>query len=378
MKLRKKLFCITHAKYQLFSLALSLMVLVTLSPSQVKAQDQARALWDLYKQGQFEEVELQGKALLNTGTESGSILLAVGRSLADLLRPSEALFFLQRAMASDHQKTWVYAWAQVYLGKCRYDLDEVELAREAWVLARDCGATKNATNEAISYLNYMGLSESFAKWPIQESEHFLFHFSPRLIDVDRELFAQQHELVYNYVTTWFGGGPDRKIRFFIWQDQEEAHQAGIPQLGFSLAENYLIHARVDQTVGHEMTHVISHHAVNPVLKTGLINEGAAVFFDGTRRNWMQLAKESRLAQAERRGFDDLVPLSIMALWEDWDLQTIDVSYPVAGAFVNMLIKKGGRDRFLEAFVDHSPEYFKAIYGDELSAWIKEFNIELNN
>ncbi len=204
--------------------------------AQAQAQDPGMVLWDLYKQGQADEVVCQGNALLNTCTESGSILLGVGRSLADMQSNGEALFFLQRAVVADRQKTWVYAWAQVYVGKCRYSLEEMDQAREAWILARDCGATLNATKEAIMHLKHLGLAESYDHWTSHETEHFSFHFSPLLAATDRELFGQQHELMYDQVTAWFDGGPDRKIRFFVWEGKEEARQAGMPELGFSLSE----------------------------------------------------------------------------------------------------------------------------------------------
>lgn len=353
-------------------------LLVAMFFSTAHAQDPAMALWELYKQGQFEEVELQGKALLNTGTESSSILLAVGRSLTDLQRQSEAVFFLQRAVASDQNKTWIYAWAQVYVGKCRYHLQEMGLARDAWIAARDCAATEHATNEAIHYLKFFGLAESYDHWAGLETEHFSFYFSPVLIDTDKAVYAQQHELMYDQLVAWFGSPPKHRIRFFVWSDKTEAYLAGMPELGFSMPDGLVTHVCLEQTVGYEMTHIISNHAINPVVKIGLINEGAAVVFDGTGRNWMERAKKAREYQALFSSTFRPVPLSAMALWLDWGSQTTDISYPVAGAFVNMLIQKGSREQFLEAFHDQSPEHFRQVYGDDLAVWIREFDDLLND
>lgn len=353
------------------------LVMIGLGTSPARAQDPALPLWDLYKQGQFEDVVFQGKALLNTGTESGAILLAVGRSLTDLNKQDEAQFFLQRAIVADYQKSWIYAWAQVYLGKCQYHLQDIESAAKSWVLARDCRATRNATQEANRYLANLGLSDRYVSWEKHETEHFVFHFSPGLVGADKELFSQQHEDMYDYQTIWFGGGPDRKTRYFIWKDAEEASQAGMPALGFSLPEYFVSHVRFEQTVGHEMNHIISHHAIKPATKTGLINEGSAKFFDGTGRNWMEVAKGARAAQAKNRGTGEAVPLSVMALWLDWGSQTIDVSYPVAGAFVEMMVKNGGQERFLEAFKDQSPENFGQVYGEEFAQWVSDFDAHLN-
>jgi len=353
------------------------LALMALASGSVQAQDSSLNLWDLYKQGEFEEVVLQGKALLNTGTETGSILLAVGRSLADMDRHEEATFFLQRAIVSDNQKTWVYAWGQVYLGKCHYHQGEFSAAREALIAARDCGATRNATNEAIRSLNVLGLAESYDHWDNVETEHFSCYFSPRLKNPDRAVFTAELEQAHARLTTWFKGTPKRKIRFFQWVDNDEASQTGIPELSFSLPEDNICHVGLGRAVEHELSHLIISQVVNPVVKSGLISEGTECFFANQEGSWLPLAREARLAQAQEMGLADPVPLSVMSLWLDWESQTEAVARSVAAAFVNILIQKGGQDLFLEALSDQSPAHFQKIYGAELAAWIKVFENDLN-
>jgi tetratricopeptide (TPR) repeat protein len=353
------------------------VALLTAGPNGALAQDPSMELWDFYKLGQFEEVVSQGKALLNTGTESGSILLAVGRSLADLERQEEAVFFLKRAVASDKDKTWVYAWAQVYLGKCQFHLGEPALAKDAWVLARDCGATQYATNEAIRHLNTLGLAESYNHWSHSESEHFSCYFSPGLVNVDKADFLEKLEQSHEHINSWFKGSSHHKIRYFLWVDEEESTLAGIPHLGFSLPDEFVCHAGVGQAVEHELARVILHHAVDPVLTSGLISNGTAGFFETGKDGWLQLAREARATQAKKRGMAGPVPLSVMSLWLDWESQTEAVAQPLAAAFVVTLIQQGGKDRYLEALRDQSPTHFREIYGDVLDVWIKSFEAELN-
>lgn len=331
----------------------------------------ADALWEIYQEGRFEEVITQGKALLAAEDETAQVNLAVGRSLVHLEKYEEAFPYLNRAAEIDPLKTWVYAWAQVYLGIVHYENGDETMARQAWILARDCNATRNATRNAVGNLNLLGLSEFFDNWKPFATEHFSFRFSDRLVDLDRVEFARLHEDAYQIISKWFGGGPEKKIRFLVWTDQAEADEAGMPPLGFSRPEEFLVHALVSQTLGHEMTHVISHHALQPTKVVGLINEGISVHLDQTGRDQMKRAQDTWNNTTPRP-----LKVSIPALWLDWSLAPDVLSYPVAGAFVAMLIDKGGKDRFLEFFVDQSYGHAQEIYGDKLAGWINEFEAEL--
>lgn len=353
----------------------SLLVLALLVPVLAFAQTAnpgpADALWPLYKEGRFQEVVTEGKALLADDANTAQVNLAVGRSLVDLERFSEALPFLQQAVALDPDQTWVFAWAQVYLGAAHLQSGDDDAARQAWRLARDCHATRNATRNAESQLKFFGLSEFFDAWQPFETEHFSFRFSGRLKDFDRVKFARRHEKAYAAISKWFGGGPDRKIRFFLWAEQQEADEAGMPVLGFSRPTLYVTHALLGQTVGHEMTHIISFYALEPSVRNGLINEGVAVYLDQTHRDQLQRARRLRAQEAKAA-----VRVSIPAVWQDWSLAPESYGYPLAGAWVKLLVDKGGKKKFFEFFTDQSYAHAQEVYGDRLADWITEFEHQL--
>lgn len=348
-----------------------LPLLVAATPALTQETGPADQLWPLYREGRFEEVVSRGQALIATGSESAAVNLAVGRCLVDLTRFEEGLPYLQKAVQQDAARTWVYAWAQVYLGNAHQALDDFPAAGRAWTLARDCRATRNATSAAAGSLLAFGLSEFFAGWRSFETDHFSFLFSNRLQDFDRVQYARIREEAYATITGWFGGGPGRKIRFIVWSSQEEADEAGMPTLGFSRPMQYLTHTLVQQTVGHEMTHVISYHALKPTVRTALINEGVAVHLDLTGRDQMARARRVLEQQKPRP-----LQVSIPALWLDWSLAPDTFSYPLAGAFVAMLIEKGGKEKFLEFFPDQSYTHALQIYGDDLGRWTQEFEARL--
>ncbi len=357
------------------------LVLIAVLAGAAAAQDApakgpADPLWELYKQGRFDEVVNQGKALLSTGTETAQVNLAVGRALVDQDKAAEGEIFLKRAADLDlTDRTWVYAWAEVYLGAVRLRLGDDDGARAAWLAARDCNATANATRNANNNLTGFALDPSFDKWDTFRTEHFLFRFSDKLTDFDRADYARRHEEAYAKIRAWFGGAPDQPIRFVVWADQDEATAAGMPTLGFARPRLDLVHCLVNQTVGHEMAHVIGYAAVHPVNATGLINEGTAVYLDQTGRDRMAVA-EAALAAARADTSAVLPPFSVRALWDDWSLAPDGVSYPLAGAWVARLVEKGGKDRFLQFYVDQSRDHAKEVYGADLEGWIDGFEQDL--
>jgi hypothetical protein len=335
----------------------------------------ADPLWELYRQGRFDEVVRQGKALLNTGTETAQVNLAVGRALADQGGCDEGIIYLERAVEMDPQRTWVYAWAQNYLGNCGWLAGDEDAARRGWTAARDANATRNATRQAAMNLVGLGLAEFYDSWTTFTTENFAFRFSDKLTDLDRTAYAREHEEAYARISAWFGGGPDDPIRFFVWADQEEATAAGMPALGFAKPEYDMVHCLAQQTVGHEMTHVISFHALEPAVRTGLINEGTAVHFDQTGRDQLDRARRA-LAAARTTAGEPLPPVATAALWEDWSLLPQEVGYPLAGAWVRVLIEKGGKERFLEFYRDQTLAHARRVYGDDLQGWLEEFDAAL--
>ena len=347
---------------------LAVLMTATLALAQEGPADR---LWELYKAGRFEDVVREGKVEITTGTATAQVNLAVGRSLVDLERYQEGLVYLETAARMDPDRTWVYAWAKNYAGAAYFGLDRIEEARAAWIAARDCAATRNATRNAVNNLNFLGLAERFDSWETFTSEHFIFHYSSHLENFDGAAYARSHEKAYEVISAWFGGGPAEPVKFFVWSDQEEASEAGMPALGFARPELNLVHARVEQTVGHEMTHVIAVHALEPTVQVGLINEGTAVYHDQTGRD--QLAK-ARRALADRG--EEGVKVSVAALWEDWSLLPTEVSYPLGGAWVKVLVDQGGREKFLEFFTDQSLDHAREVYGADLQTWLDEFETAL--
>ena len=331
----------------------------------------ADRLWDLYREGRFEEVVTRGKAELTAGTPTAQVNLAVGRALVDLEKFQESLLYLETAVLQDSDQTWIYAWAKVYLGSAHFRLGAREMAQAAWSQARDCAATPNATRAAVDNLKLLGLAASYDRWRTFSSEHFEFHYSPRLEDFDGVAYARRHEEAFAAVTAWCGAVPADRILFFVWADSAEAGAAGLPPVGFARPKLNLVHVAVDQTVGREMTRVITARALRPAVVVGLIDDGLAVYHDqsgGDRLERARRALEASPAPAVR--------VSVAALWEDGSLLPEEITASLGAAWVDMLVTRGGRTRFLEFFRDQRLSHARAVYGSDLETWLEELDAAL--
>jgi hypothetical protein len=121
---------------------------------------------------------------------------------------------------------------------------------------------------------------------------------------------------------------------------------------------------VNQTVGHEITHLAVYHGAQPTQRTGLINEGLAVYFDQSGRDRYATARAA-LAAAGRK------TVSIETLWTDWASVPPRVSYPVAGAFVHHLMERGGPAAIKQLARHQTLDRAQQIYGDDLARYMAE-------
>ena len=105
------------------------------------------------------------------------------------------------------------------------------------------------------------------------------------------------------------------------------------------------------------------------VKTRFINEGTAVCFDQTNHERLQQVKE-RIASGDMQ-------ISIKGCWEDGNLYPDEILYPLSGLFVEGLIDKFGREKFLEFFSDQTYDHARDVYGNKLDIFIREFEDKIN-
>ncbi len=322
-------------------------------------------LSDLYGQGQKERALELARERLAASPADRELNLMVGRCLVDLGHAREGKPFLQQVV-DGNQADWRHGWARFYLGYIALQEGDDDTARALWTEVRDTKLTRNVARNAAGSLAAFAIDETFADWHRVRTEHCLFAFSPAHADRDLQAFADAHEQAWRQLTDYFGGVPAWSVRYVVWDSEDEARLlAGIQSLGFARPEACLVHCRWDQTVGHELTHVISYQALKPSTRTGLINEGLAVCFDLTGRDRLATAKQAVAAA----GLDTL---DLAALWEQAPTDQEIWFYPVAGAWVQTLRDRGGKEALLTLCREQTLANARVVYGDSLTVWMDEF------
>jgi len=329
---------------------------------------------ELYWQERYAEARTVCDSLLIETPDDYALVHMLGRILTDTHEYAEAVPHLEHCL-SLRAPAWARCWSNLYLGICALNAGDKVAALDYWSAVIKGPNTSNASSTVCLYLQSCLDSKVYADWVVRDAPHVEFRFSPAISDLDYDAYAAAHESAYAFIAAWCGADEVRPIRYFVWDSREDAKEASrnrdtcIPTPGFNRATVSLVHVRRDQTIGHETAHVLSLRTLKPARISGLISEGLAVFLDMTKRDRMDTAR------ATLRGHEG--PVTIDALCRDWGTFPDTVSYPVAGAFVQMLVEKGGREKFLELFRDQTLARARAIYGADLDAWLDAFERDLN-
>lgn len=328
-----------------------------------------RDLHELYGQGQKARALELARERLAASPGDRDLNLLVGRCLVDLGGGVAGRPYLQPVVDAN-LADWQHAWAQFYLGYIAVLEGNDELGRALWNEVREAKLTQNVARNADGHLSGFALAEAFADWRHLETAHCRFTFSPALADRDLQAFADEHEAAWKYLTGFFGGEPPWQVRYVVWSSKEEALRvAGIKDLGFARPEACLVHCRWDQTVGHELAHVVSYQALKPKSRTALINEGLAVSLDLTGRDRLATARQAVAAA----GLDSL---DLAALWENPPTDQEAWFYPVAGAWVQSLQERGGKDALFQLCREQTLANARVVYGESLGEWMDAFVAKL--
>ena len=339
--------------------------------SSLIAQDIQKELGDLYYKKNYDELFKRTDDLLKKDSNEPTVNLLKGRALVDLGKFNEGKPFIEKAIEYDNNKSWRKAWGLNYLALINFNSGnqlEAKLNLESCLLMN---ATKNVSKMAKSILMLFGLDQHYDNWTIVETENYVFHFPPNTAVTNIDSFINIREEAFESVNKFFTITIPKKIDFIAWNENEDARDNGIPQLGFSKPEYCLIHSRYNQTLGHEITHIISHYYSEKQIISRFINEGISVAFDLTNEDKLKSAKKQKLED----NFDGSI--SILEAWNDPKKYSEWVYYPFAGEFIKRLLEKGGKEKFLKLVSNQTYESAKKIYGNTLLKIIDELEEEVN-
>ncbi|WP_163714611.1 tetratricopeptide repeat protein [Mangrovibacterium lignilyticum] len=325
-------------------------------------------LWKLYGSRDYDKVIEKAKPHLDNDSIKVDLNLLLGRTYADKADFKTAIPFLEYTVNNTPDNSWRKAWALGYLGACQFMLQNYNDSRKVIKECFDLNTTKNVSRYAYSKILLFGFDDFYKDWKIVESEHFRFHFQ-HMDDSDIESYIASREAAFQNINIFFDSELPKKIDFFVWNSKEDAKELLRTNLGFADPHFCIVHSHYQQTIGHEMTHVISNYSTNMIQKTGLINEGTSVCFDQTNQDKEQIVKDW-LKNNDKK-------LTISDIWTNWKNYPDELTYPLAGLFVKELIDNFGKEQFIEFFSNQTYDNAKSVFGDKLDKLINDFENEIN-
>lgn len=310
--------------------------------------------YKLYEKKQYREALTIATKLVKSGKTSSACALA-GRLYVDIGVYDSSISYLKCAIEEDMNQTWLSAWSHAYLGKAYIALGDKQNGIEELRTAVKLNKTKNSTAFALELLEYAAIEPD---WVVIDGKHITYYFQDTAgWTKDVQTYITLHEDAYEKIDKVFKSILPRKLAFYVWNNTTVAEKLLKRPLGFTSAQRCLSHVRRDQTIGHEMTHTLSYWGwgIEPVKETRFISEGVAVAFDQRKEEKVQTAR-SAVKGADIHSVTDL--------WKS-DTASEALLYPVAGAFVEYLFKKGTPAQFKLLMKDQSMASAEKIYGKVL-------------
>lgn len=317
----------------------------------------------LFQDGDFEKVVENGSRILESNSNDLTLCHLVGRALTELKKFDNAIPLLEKATIKT-APDWMKSWSFGYLGICNYATGNLKESKNNFKKAIKLNATKNSTKFAENRLKLILLPEYTKDWEVFETENIKFYIQPNHQIGDIKLYCSAREDAFKENNAFFNASLYKKIDFYVWSDFDEGKKVLGEEIGFANPDLCIINSKVNQTKGHEITHILCDYGIKPNKKNRLINEGIAVAFDLSNRNHLELAKS--LNQKN---------LSIKDLMNEPFTFPENVIYPVGGALIKYLIEKKDKELIKRLLKEQTYEVLLEVYGVEI---IEEFDQKIKN
>lgn len=310
----------------------------------------ADRLKSLYQEGKLTETITEGQQIC---AEYPFDILAnyyTGRAMVDDKQFSAAIPYLKRATTNEAPRSMA-AWAHGYLGISYYISDDILSAQRELRRVLALKATPNSVQFAEKYLRLFQLSNEYNDWRIVEMEYIRFHVQPDHGISDLLDYCGQRLDAYKKINAFFEADLPKKIDFYVWSNPAQGRESLERNVGFANSNLCIINARVQQSKGHEITHILCDYGLGVAAKNRLINEGVAVLFDQTKRDRISLAKTVLPAD-----------FSLEKMFRSPDEYEEDILYPIGGAFIEYLLNEGGEELLKELLRDQRWNNLLDLYG----------------
>ena len=311
-----------------------------------------------YKNGDNKKVVIEAEKILENYPNNFDANHLLGRALTDLKKYTKAIPYLDKLTNDNHTPKWIKSWSYGYLGVCHFATDEPEKSKKCLQLAILENGTKNSTSYANKRLKWFQMTNYFDDWTIIETVNIRFHIQPNHSIKNVQKYCNNREEAYNKNNGFFKARPYKKIDFYAWSNPIEGKLILDKAVGFANSNLCIINSRIDQTLGHEITHILCDSGIKPKIKNRLINEGICVMFD--------LSKRDRFSQARSVNLNGL---KVKELLEKADKLPDNIIYPLGGALIKFLYDKGDNDKLKSLLKEQTWENLLELYGTQ---FIEEF------
>ncbi len=350
-------------------LALAVVLAGLLVPA---AQAQNADLYDLYQKRDLQGCLDGALPRLAQAPNDRDLNHLVGRCLVEIGRPEEARPYLEMVVKGVGPKDWRYAFSLLNLGLVQWWEEDREGTRLTWTIAATDPKLSTVSQSATYYLARCGLAEDYAAFGEMAGERVHCRFAPGVAGSDREAFLRHAEETWARLAAFFGGEPDRGGDIVVWTDAGAAQQVvQVPVLGYSFPDLCVVHTLLASPLGRDLTPVFVRWVSRPTEPVRFMVDGVAEVCDG--RAGVDRLAEARAALAAAQ----ITAVDVPRWWQDHLTLPASALRPVSGAFVQMLLDRGGREKLLQLL--HQPTFVHAweVYGrEDLQAIIDAITADL--
>ncbi len=328
-----------------------------------------------FENSRYHRVIILGNQILEEQQGDYDIFLLIGKAHNALNEFEEALPYLIKANEYAEIE-WQYAAAYVEIMEAYYAIDNKEKAMRYYNKGIHVRGTKEVQRKFQKLSMLFGYNPMYNDWISVKTEHFSFHFEDILSIDDVDNYIEERIEAFLTINEFYEATLPKRIDFFVWKSKGVAQKKLKKFLGFTNPKYCISHNKMSQTLGHEIAHSISYWYYKNNTRNRFINEGIGVYFDLSGNNRMDAAKG--VLQYKRRISVNPVDFDIETFWLNPDKYPESIMYPVAGAFVEYLIKFD-KKKFLKLSKDQTFKNAESIYGRwQLERLILNFNKKLNS
>lgn len=336
----------------------------------VSAQSpQLREIWKLYERKKYDEIIEKGDELLSSDPNNIEYNFWVGSAYYRKRMIEESYPYMLKAAAHDDPHSTIRARAKLYLGAYYFLKEDKEKSKESFIEGRKI-KTYSSIKEANEYwFERFGFDVFFDNWSMIETDHFRFYFQDTM-DIHHTRFMDDCEKAYKEINTFFNSELPKKIDYFVWASRIDAKN--VLKRNLSFTDSYLcyIHGGNNETEGHEIAHDISFHCDSIAEFSRFISEGTAEYFDQTNLDRKAYFEELTKNTKKKK-------ITVKDVWNNWYDYNSDFSYNMAGLFIEELILKYGKEKFLEFYTDQTYKNAKVVFGGNFEDFIRKFEEDYN-